>query len=213
MVRGRRASDGYAMMEDKLVCGDFWDNNAATVLCNQLGFGPPKDVFGSARYGPVNVAYLDVVPLCSGSESTLESCKLTPPTQLCTKPAGVVCARASSENNSLDGLPVCSQGFTEVEATALCKEEGFVSGTVDQVDQASPLSTGFSLNCTTPNLENCNKSVCVESTVATYTCAKISDIQLVGSSEPGQGTVLFKGGLVCDDEWDIEVSTRVGNIN
>lgn len=205
LAGGRRGSDGYVKMEDKLVCGNFWDSNAATVLCHQLGFGPPKDVFATARYGPVNQAYLDVVPVCSGSEASLDSCKLTPHTETCTKPAGVVCARSSSEKNTLDGHPLCSKGFTDVEATALCKEEGFVSGKVDQASQSSPLATGRSLSCTAGNLENCKASVCVDSNVASYTCANTSDIQLVGSSEPGQGTVLFKGGLICDDDWDIEV--------
>jgi hypothetical protein len=38
--------------------------------------------------------------------------------------------------------------------------------------------------------------------------ANASEIEIFGGTIPGQGTVLYNGGLVCDDSWDIQVRNK-----
>ena len=108
----------------------------------------------------------------------------------------------------LDGKPLCSTGFGDMEASALCKEEGFFNGTVNLNPDQTVVPTGFSLKCQSANLDNCQRTICTSGTAANFSCSNsVSDLELVGSSKPGSGSLLFKGGLVCDDKWDIQVST------
>merc|ERR1712106_236569 len=198
---------GYLVMENKVVCGDFWDYNAAKVACSDLGLGMPKEVFGSSRYGAPARPFLDVLPLCTGEEDNLDSCKLTKNSE-CKHPAGVVCRRITKVNEStmLDGLPICAdEGFTNKEASALCKEEGYVDGLVNSSETESlTIPTGWNIKCKTENLDNCQTSLCINGSAASFTCSNLSEVELVGGSKPGHGTVLYKGGLVCDDLWDIQ---------
>ena len=194
-------------MENLAVCGDFWDYNAGKVACREMGLGAPKEVFGAARFGPAKLGYLDVVPVCSGDEDKLESCKLTKDPQQCNHPAGVVCRRTTEKEDTiyLDGQPICLTGFTDIEATAICKEAGFQNGTV-QPKADKPIATGFSLKCQSANIETCKRTVCSNGIMAEFICSEeLADLELVGSSEPGRGILLFRGGLVCDDDWDIQV--------
>jgi len=198
---------GYVLMENRLVCGDFWDYNAAQVACTELGLGTPKEVFGTARYGVPAKEYTDLIPICVGDEKKLDSCKLSTNSAPCTFPAGLVCSRTTEGNASklLDGLPICADGFTDTEASAVCKEDGFIDGkTNPSPSQVLDVSTGWSLKCKTANLENCQKSICVNGSLASFTCGNTSEVELFGGAEPGQGTVLFNRGLVCDDSWDIQ---------
>ena len=200
-------SAGYVEMEDKIICGDFWDFNAASVACREMKLGQPKDVFGDSRYGIPAADYLDVIPICDGNEESLDSCKVAINTDGCSSAAGVVCKRVTIEDGvtMFDGLPVCAKNFGDTEASAICKEIGYKDGESSQDTSDDNLSTGWSIQCDTGNLENCRKSVCTNSTFAAYTCGDVSEIQLFGGRAPGQGHVLYKGGLVCDDSWDILV--------
>ena len=57
------------------VCDDGWDIENARVVCRQLGFRYALNAYGSARYGEgTGVILLDDVD-CSGSESSLFSCR------------------------------------------------------------------------------------------------------------------------------------------
>ena len=57
------------------VCDDDWDINAASVVCKQLGFRDATEAYGNAHYGQgTGQILLDNVD-CSGSESSLLSCR------------------------------------------------------------------------------------------------------------------------------------------
>ena len=189
-------------------CGDFWDFNAAKVVCAEIGLGTPKEVFGVARYGAPTKQYVDFVPICRGDEEKLDDCKMSPLPSPCTSPAGVVCSRttAGSEGIALDGFPVCADGFTNAEATAVCKEEGYVDGVVtNNTEEATPVPTGWSIKCKTGNLDNCITTLCVGGTAASFTCGEEAEVGIFGGAKPGQGNIFYNGGLVCDDNWDIQV--------
>ena len=57
------------------VCDDNWDIDDAHVVCRQLGFRYALKAYGSAHYGqgtgPILLSNVD----CSGSESSLFSCR------------------------------------------------------------------------------------------------------------------------------------------
>ena len=144
---------------------------------------------------------------CVGNEPNLDSCKHMELPQPCQHPAGVVCSRITTDDTLtlLDGLPICAEGFTDKEASALCKEEGYKDGVVTAADSSPfPVTTGWSLKCSTENLHNCKKSVCIDGTAANFKCGNESEVELYGGTHPGEGAVLYKGGLVCDDFWDLE---------
>ena len=210
LSQGFSPSLGYVVLEDLQVCGDFWDIKAGEVACRELGQGAPKEVFGAARYGPPRLGFHDMVPVCSGNEDKLDSCKMMKLPKQCGHPAGVVCRRTTRMEGRihLDGKPLCSTGFGDTEARALCKEEGFSNGTVNLNPDQTVVPTGFSLKCQSANLDNCQRTICTSGTAANFSCSNsVSDLELVGSSKPGSGSLLFKGGLVCDDDWDIQVNS------
>ena len=165
-------------------------------------------MFGAARYGAPAKKYVDFAPLCNGEEEKLDDCRLSPLPTPCTSPAGVVCSRITAVSGApeLDGLPVCAEGFTNVEASALCQEDGYTTGVLDtEKPQDTPVATGWSLKCKTGNLDNCITTLCVGGTAASFTCGEEAEVGIFGGAKPGQGNVFYNGGLVCDDNWDIQV--------
>ena len=200
---------GYVEVEGKIVCGDYWDYNAASVLCLELHLGSPKEAFTSLRYGKPLKEYLSFTPICDGSELKLDYCKAMTIESTCQVPAGVVCSRVTRTEGgiiSLDGFPVCGSRLSENAEKALCKEMGFFEVTkVEYDDQAADVSTGWSLTCSTENLDNCQKDSCIDGSSIKIQCGSQTEVKLVGGTEIGEGTILFNGGLVCDDKWDIKV--------
>ena len=84
------------------VCGDDWDIKDARVVCRQLGFQVPLDVYGSARYGqrtgPILLKNVD----CFGNETSLLLCRhIGVGNHNCdhSKEASVLCRRNGGENN------------------------------------------------------------------------------------------------------------------
>ena len=57
------------------VCDDDWDIDDAHVVCRQLGFRYALNGYGSAHYGQGTGAILLDDVECSGSESSLFSCR------------------------------------------------------------------------------------------------------------------------------------------
>ena len=57
------------------VCNDDWDIYDARVVCRQLGFRGPLNAYKSGRYGQGSGQILLDSVRCSGSESSLFSCK------------------------------------------------------------------------------------------------------------------------------------------
>ena len=85
-------------MDDEVVCGDYWDSDAATVLCRELRLGAPKEYFTYLRYGKPLRNYMDMRPVCNGSEASLDLCQKVSTKLPCTVPAGVVCRRVTMES-------------------------------------------------------------------------------------------------------------------
>ena len=58
------------------VCGDGWDISHAEVVCRELSFGPPTQVFYGSGSGPVWLNNLNCVDNvnCVGTESTIAQC-------------------------------------------------------------------------------------------------------------------------------------------
>ena len=192
-------------MHGQILCGDFWDGNAAQVLCKQLNYGPPMEIFADTRFG-LSYAYLSFTPICSGKEAKLEECQLKELPSPCSTPAGLTCSRVVIDDKGmvqLDGQRVCSTGLSDIEAAALCREGGFAGGVLGE---ASPdnVSTGFTLTCSTSNLAGCTREVCTGQPAANVDCKGEKRVKLVGSADLTMGTVLFDNGLVCDDNWGLQ---------
>ena len=196
-------------MQDQTICGDLWDANGAAVLCKQLGYGPPKEIFASSRFGP-SLEYLDFTPVCTGKETKLEECQLMDLPSPCSTPAGVTCSRVviseikeGMKGASLDGQPVCSTtGKNEI--TALCREAGFANGFPVPPLNPDQVATGFTLSCEHGNLAACTRTVCTDQPAVRLECLGELKVQLVGSSDPTMGNVLYDRGLICDDSWDLQ---------
>ena len=179
------------------------DDSGASVICKQLGFGPPREIFANLRFG-TPPTYLNYTPVCTGKESRLEECQQRNLPSPCSSPAGLTCSRVEIDKEgavSLDGQPVCASGLSEMEAQALCRESGFASGTLND-NNGEQIKTGFTISCSASNLAACKRTVCTDEPAAKVTCEGKLRVQLVGSSDPTMGTVLFDKGLVCDDSWD-----------
>ena len=56
------------------VCDDGWNDDDATVVCRQLGFGTSGTAIGSAGFGQGSGPILLDNVLCAGSESTIDRC-------------------------------------------------------------------------------------------------------------------------------------------
>ena len=148
------------LLENQLLCGDYWDYKAGNVVCRELGFGPVKEIFSDKRFGKVESEFLKNIPLCDGSESSIDQCKFILNKEPCENLAGVVCSRVIEKKGVtlLDGEPVCKNGFSDVEASALCKEKGYRDGVVTPGNH-STAEKGWSMQCTSTNLHNCDLKV------------------------------------------------------
>ena len=76
------------------VCDNQWDNLDAKVVCLQLGFSDVGAIATvSAHFGQGNGSILIDTADCTGTETSLDQCKLVMGNQSCTHSddAGVVC--------------------------------------------------------------------------------------------------------------------------
>ncbi|XP_072342218.1 scavenger receptor cysteine-rich domain-containing protein DMBT1-like [Scyliorhinus torazame] len=91
------------------VYDDSWDINDASVVCTQLGCGPPVLAPGGAAFGQGNgTTWLDEMK-CTGSESFLSDCPLSSwPQADCDhkEDASVVCSAPEDESTSIP-LVIC----------------------------------------------------------------------------------------------------------
>ncbi|KAK3097126.1 hypothetical protein FSP39_006614 [Pinctada imbricata] len=129
------------------ICDDFWDNDAATVVCRSLGYrwgiAHTLSHFGAGNSSyPI---YLDEV-VCDGYEDSLLDCKSNTWGQHnCNhqEDASVSCFSVTGRLNYADlqdnvGLveirgskgwsEVCDLGWDDTDATVLCKELGYAHG-------------------------------------------------------------------------------------
>ncbi|VDI52977.1 deleted in malignant brain tumors 1 protein [Mytilus galloprovincialis] len=142
------------------ICDDFWDNDAATVVCRQLGFtwgiGHSLAHFGQGK-GQI---YLDEV-ICKGHETSLDECLTNPwGVHNCNhqEDAGVSCFNVTSQLRYAKNQPnvglvevsgpkgwseVCHHRWNDIDAGVVCRELGYVSGKA--ITNATRGSIGMSL--------------------------------------------------------------------
>ena len=112
-----------------------WDINAATILCQDLGFGDAIEIPQMIQKSSIkNTQHGNFSIKCTGNEASLNDCKIT---DECNKGgvASVRCSRVKIEENGknsqvfLDGEPLCVDGKKKkTEGKALCRELGFSNG-------------------------------------------------------------------------------------
>ncbi|XP_061172170.1 deleted in malignant brain tumors 1 protein-like [Saccostrea echinata] len=166
------------------VCDDFWDNDAATVVCKQLGFrwGIAHSLSHFGPGAPGQPIYFDEV-VCDGDEKSLLDCNSNSwGTHNCNhqEDASVSCYNVTARlNYALDQKNVgtveisgskgwslvCDEGWDDKDADVLCRELGFVSGfamtkaEMYMVDESSFTDAYWKFNCTgkESSLANCSK--------------------------------------------------------
>ncbi|XP_078332363.1 uncharacterized protein LOC144625439 isoform X3 [Crassostrea virginica] len=124
------------------VCGEWWDDKDATVVCRQLGMENHGISSQNAEFGkgdgPMYVKRVD----CQGTESDLFNCRITQSSCSHTNVAGVICVKPSKifrlvggtdeTNGRLEIRPngqgvwgtVCDDEFSEEDGRSVCSELG-----------------------------------------------------------------------------------------
>ena len=108
-----------------------WDKKAATILCQQLGFGDAIEIPQMTQKSTIKKTHLGNFSIkCLGNEASINDCKIA---DECNSGgvASVRCSRVKIDENGqvfLDGEPLCVDGSKETEGRALCRELGFSSG-------------------------------------------------------------------------------------
>ncbi|XP_025101593.1 uncharacterized protein LOC112568406 isoform X15 [Pomacea canaliculata] len=208
------------------VCDDDWDDNAAGVVCRQLGFGQIGLAVAGAAYGqgtgPVN---LDNVH-CTGRETTLANCTARPwATHDCGhhKDAGVKCdifVRLVNGSSPLEGRvevrksvsdpwgTVCDDGWDNNDANVVCRQLGF--GQIGQAVAAAFYGQGTgpinldNVHCTGSETTLAN---CGANSWATHDCGHHKDagvkcdifVRLVNERAPREGRVEVRKSV--SDPW------------
>ncbi|XP_064618875.1 deleted in malignant brain tumors 1 protein-like [Lineus longissimus] len=132
------------------ICQDGWDNNAARVVCRELGFrdGTTYTHYESSYYGSYNPYWTSNVK-CNGFERTLQQCPKTAYGKVtsCSSrhSAGVLCFRNSGVTVRMTGSDdpktgtvevmvdgtwgtVCNSYFGDPDAKVLCTSMNFADG-------------------------------------------------------------------------------------
>ena len=79
------------------VCDDAWGISEAQVVCRQLGYGSAVSALGDAYFGQGSGAQWEVNWYCSGTESSLQSCRTRGTTCSHSEDASVRCYDSSGE--------------------------------------------------------------------------------------------------------------------
>ena len=202
---------GVLTYENKLVCATNFSEMDARVACRDAGYGPPREIDVSGRNGLFRShisSFAKTNPRCSGDESRLADCTQTKLGEECRNYVSLFCRRTEVDRQTkeiwFDGKQVSSTGFSENEATAVCRDNGYKTGLPVQLSKSI---SGVRLSCSTSKmLEDCDVSDEDEDKQAAgVQCSEPQEVQLAQSDKPGMGTVLFRKGAVCDDGWNMEV--------
>ena len=78
------------------VCDDSWGISEAQVVCRQLGYGSAVSALSRAYFGRGSGAQWEVNWYCSGSESSLQSCRTSSSSCGHSEDASVRCSAGSS---------------------------------------------------------------------------------------------------------------------
>ena len=87
----------YRNRQWQTVCDDSWDINEAQVVCRQLGYGSAVSALRNAYFGRGSGAQWDVNWYCSGSESSLQSCRTSSAICSHSEDASVRCSGSNGE--------------------------------------------------------------------------------------------------------------------
>ena len=86
----------YRSGQWQTVCDDFWGISEAQVVCRQLGYGSAVSALSGAYFGQGSGAQWEVNWHCSGSESSLQSCRTSSSSCGHYEDASVRCSAGSS---------------------------------------------------------------------------------------------------------------------
>ncbi|XP_072048684.1 scavenger receptor cysteine-rich domain-containing protein DMBT1-like [Amphiura filiformis] len=236
LVGGRISSEGRVEVFYNgswgTVCDDSWDNNAAMVVCRQLGFtsGDAEAVW-NAQFGVgTGEIWLDDVN-CSGLENGLDECRHNGwGINNCdhSKVAGVICNLAVSVRlvggqNSGEGRvevfyngswgTVCDDFWDNNDAMVVCRQLGFPSAkAVENAQFGAGIGKIWLDDVRCLGFEN-GLDECHHNTWGINNCDHSEDagvicnlVRLVGgrNSSAGRVEVFYNDtwGTVCDDLWD-----------
>ncbi|XP_055005198.1 deleted in malignant brain tumors 1 protein-like isoform X2 [Boleophthalmus pectinirostris] len=204
------------------VCGESWDLNDASVVCQQLKCGNEHSISTSSNYGPGSGrVWVDQIE-CSGRETAISQCPQRPfvdRTCNITSLAGVVCSdslnvRLAEGSDSCSGrvevlsgevwATVCDADWTLEKAEVVC--EIIECGNAISAPGGAHFNPGTGLVIDSSNTCFTNRATlqhCAKNGFKTSTCAHERDagvvcaatIRLVGGSNScsGRVEVLHKG--------------------
>ncbi|XP_071836934.1 scavenger receptor cysteine-rich domain-containing protein DMBT1-like [Apostichopus japonicus] len=211
------------------ICDDGWDDNDASVICRQLGYGGIGVQWQSAKIGQgSHTTWLNNVT-CSGSEQHIEECGSNDwGTHDCGhgEDASVSCRTVrlvggfSLEEGRVevyhDGQwgTICDDGWNDNDASVICRQLGY--GGVGVGWQSAKFGEGSdpiwleNVACfgSEQHIEECGSNNwgahdCRHGEDASVSCRTV---RLVGGVNPREGRVEVyhdgQWGTICDDGWD-----------
>ncbi|XP_070567325.1 scavenger receptor cysteine-rich domain superfamily protein-like [Ptychodera flava] len=206
---------------------DWFDSNAADVVCKQLGFSlGQRQVSTTADFGEGTGQTCISDMYCGGSETSLLDCKHKKPA-VCDHAfdAGVVCegvVRLHEEiKRSVNGsyvevysesnwLSVADTYWSKTNADIVCRELGYLFGAAQDSCITCPLTTNQQIDaiqCTgiESSVKNCRHESGSFSSDAASTVCSVPELTLIDGYTPYQGRLLINygetSGRVCARSW------------
>ncbi|XP_071836531.1 scavenger receptor cysteine-rich domain-containing protein DMBT1-like [Apostichopus japonicus] len=211
------------------ICDDGWDDNDASVICRQLGYGNFGIGSRSAKFGQgSDPIWLDQVA-CSGSEQHIEDCGSNEWGEHdCGhhEDASVSCrtVRLVGGVHPLEGRvevyhdgqwgTICDDVWDDNDASVICRQLGY--GDVGTGWQSARFGRGSDpiwlddIACSGSELkiENCGSIAWGEHNCGHHEDASVhcGTVRLVGGAFPQEGRIEIyhddQWGTICDHEWD-----------